>query len=219
MKTNYSISAELKAIIPKFQLLIIMDVLEERIEALERLESQLKKCPKIGETDSLVEHPAIFHYFHNFSDFYICEYDPKDGRMFGYSILCGDLPNSEWGYFSAREFGQSRLISIDYHLEEQSIEAALYKSYPDYFKRPLSLNETPVGKNDPLPETYQNYPYQYKKEKHGVVLSKKNKEVFFYGDKEMFLSGDNETIFFRDCNRAKQHNRSISEVIKDYFFN
>jgi hypothetical protein len=139
MKTNYSISAELKVIIPKFQLMVTMDALKEHIEALERLESQLKKCPKIGETDSLDEHPAIFHYFYGSSDIYICEYDPKDDQMFGYSILCGDLPNSEWGYFSAREFGQSRLINIDYHFEEQSIEAALYKSYPDYFKKPQSL--------------------------------------------------------------------------------
>jgi len=139
MKTNYSISAELKAIIPKFQLMVTMDALKEHIEALKRLESQLKKCPKIGETDSLDEHPAIFHYFYGSSDIYICEYDPKDDQMFGYSILCGDLPNSEWGYFSAREFGQSRLINIDYHFEEQSIEAALYKSYPDYFKKPQSL--------------------------------------------------------------------------------
>ena len=139
MKTNFSISAELKAIIPKFQLLVTMDAPKEHIEALERLESQLKKCPKIGETDSLDEHPAIFHYFYGSSDIYICEYDPKDDQMFGYSILCGDLPNSEWGYFSAREFGQSRLINIDYHFEEQSIEAALYKSYPDYFKKPQSL--------------------------------------------------------------------------------
>jgi len=39
MKTNYSISAELKAIIPKFQLIVTMDVLKEHLEALERLES------------------------------------------------------------------------------------------------------------------------------------------------------------------------------------
>jgi hypothetical protein len=139
LKRNFSISAELKAIIPKFQLLVTMDAPKEHAEALERLESLLKKCPKIGETDGQNEHPAIFHYFYGSSDIYICEYDPKDDKMFGYSILCGDLPNSEWGYFSGVELGQSRLINIDYHFEEQSIEAALYKSYPDYFKKPQSL--------------------------------------------------------------------------------
>jgi len=139
MKKTFSISAELKAIIPKFQLLVTMEAPKEHAEALERLESQLKKCPKIGGTDGLNEHPAIFHYFYGGSDFYICEYSPDDDQMFGYSILNGDLPNSEWGYFSAKEFGQSRLINIDYHFQEQSIEAALYKSYPDYFKKPQSL--------------------------------------------------------------------------------
>jgi len=134
MKKDYTIPAELKSIIPKFQLLTTMDSLEEHIEALKRLESQLKKCPKIGGTEKLDEHPAIFHYFYGSSDIYICEYSPKDDKMFGYSILCGDLPNSEWGYFSGLEFGQSRLINIDYYFQEQSIEAALYKSYPDYFK-------------------------------------------------------------------------------------
>jgi hypothetical protein len=139
MKTNYKIPAELKAIIPKFQLLVTMDALKEHVEALKRLESQLKKCTKIGETDSLDEHPAIFHYFCGSSDFYICEYNPQDDRMFGYSILCGDLPNSEWCYFSAQDIALSRYINIDYHFQEQSIEAALYKSYPDYFKKPQSL--------------------------------------------------------------------------------
>jgi len=140
MKKNYSISAELKAIIPKYQLLVTMEAIHEFTDSLERLEIQLKKCPKIGETDGKDEHPAIFHYFYGGSDIYICEYDPKSGTMFGYSILCQDLQNSEWGYISAYEVSQSRLINLDYHFEEQSIEAALYKSYPDYFKKPQSLS-------------------------------------------------------------------------------
>ena len=68
-----------------------------------------------------------------------------------------------------------------------------------------------IGKNDPLPEVYRNFPYQYTKDRLGVILRKNSKEEY--------LSGDDETIFFRDCNRAKQHNRSISDVIEEYFIN
>jgi len=138
MKKDFIISAELQAIIPKYQLLVTMEAPKEHAGAIEKLEKQLRKCPKIGETDNKNEHPAIFHYFYGGSDFYICEYNPKDGQMFGYGILNGDLPNSEWGYFSAFEFQQSRFVNIDYHFPEQSIEAALHDSYPGYFKKPAT---------------------------------------------------------------------------------
>jgi hypothetical protein len=61
--------------------------------------------------------------------------------MFGYAILNGDLHNSEWGYFDLTELIKIPQYNIDYYFQEQSIEAALYKSYPDYFKKPLSLSE------------------------------------------------------------------------------
>jgi hypothetical protein len=32
-------------------------------------------------------------------------------------------------------------MNIDYYFEEQSIEAALYRRYPDHFKKPESLQE------------------------------------------------------------------------------
>jgi len=141
MKAVFSISKELETIIPMFQFLATMEAPEEHVGALQRLQMQLEKCPKIGETEKLKEHPAIFHYFHGGSDFYICEYDPEDGLMFGYGILGGDLPNSEWGYFSILEFGQSKCLNIDYHFQKQSIEAALHSAYPDFFRKPLSLKE------------------------------------------------------------------------------
>ena len=109
--------------------------------AIERLEASLRKCPKIGETDGMKEHPAIFHYFFGGHDFYICEYDPQIGRMFGYSVCNEDLENSGWGYFNVSEFAQTRLINIDYHFQEQSIEAALYTKYPKYYKKPQSLKK------------------------------------------------------------------------------
>ena len=139
MKTAFSISKELEAIIPLFQFLATMEAPDEHAEALKRLEMQLLKCPKIGETAKMKEHPAIFHYFYGGSDFYICEHDPQDGLMFGYGIIGGDLHNSEWGYFSVLEFAKSKHLNIDYHFEEQSIEAALYTAYPKHFKKPQSL--------------------------------------------------------------------------------
>lgn len=62
----------------------------------------LKRCPAIGETDGTKEHPAIFHFFCGQTDIYISEYDKKDS-MFGYTILNGDLPFSEWGFISVSE--------------------------------------------------------------------------------------------------------------------
>ena len=86
------------------------------------------------------EHPAIFHYFYGGTDIYICEYD-GDEDMFGYTILNGDLANSEWGYTSLSEIISIPPMNIDYHFEEQTIEAALYRRYPDHFKKPASLQK------------------------------------------------------------------------------
>jgi hypothetical protein len=140
METLKIIPTAVTALIPAVQLQITKRNLKEFSEAIIRLEASLKNCPKIGETDGKKEHPAIFHYFLGSSDFYICEYDGED-EMFGYAILGGDLHNSEWGYFSLSELKKIIHLNIDYHFAEQSIEAALYKSYPDYYKKPQSLAE------------------------------------------------------------------------------
>jgi hypothetical protein len=71
---------------------------------------------------------------------YICEYDRED-TMFGYTVLNGDLQNSEWGYISRSEITGLSLLNIDYDFEEQTIEAALYRKYPHYFKKPALLEE------------------------------------------------------------------------------
>ena len=129
--------------------------------------------------------------------------------MFGYVILNGDWDNSEWGYVSLEEYTNSKYLNIDYHFEEQSIEAALYNQYPHHFKKPPSLEETTINKNDPLPETYWNFPYQYTRCALGTMIRKNNDEVYLFGD--------DETIFFRECNRAKQKGRSIPDLIEEYF--
>jgi len=129
--------------------------------------------------------------------------------MFGYAILGADLDNSEWGSFNLSDITRISKFNIDYHFKEQSIEAALYSTYPDFFKKPLSLDETPISKNDPLPDSYRNFPYQYTRTKLGTTLRKNIDEVYLFGDEE--------THFFRECNRAKQKGRSISDVIDEYF--
>ena len=68
-----------------------------------------------------------------------------------------------------------------------------------------------VNKNDSLPDTYRNFPYQYTRTNLGTVVRKNIDEVYLFGD--------DETQFYKDCNRAKQKGRSISEVIEEYFIN
>jgi hypothetical protein len=138
MQTLTKIPKEVAALIPAVQLKITKKYLRDFTPAILRLQSQLEKCPKICETDRLKEHPAIFHYFFGSSDIYICEFD-RDDLMFGYSILNGDLYNSEWGYSSLAELRKALLYNIDYCFKDQSIEAALYTAYPKYFKKPLPL--------------------------------------------------------------------------------
>jgi hypothetical protein len=145
MKTTKTIPPEVAAVIPCGQLEVTKQNPDAYTETVERLEEQLKKCPNIGETDGMNrtlvrEHPAVFHYFCGATDIYICEFDGED-TMFGFTILNGDLYNSEWGYISLSEIIAIPVMNIDYHFAEQSIEAALYLKYPEHFKKPASLEK------------------------------------------------------------------------------
>jgi hypothetical protein len=139
MKIDFEISVELAIIIPRSQLLVTAANPETYAEPIERLMKRLEKCPKLYKTDDKDERPAIFHYFYGGTDIFICEYDRKD-TMFGYNILNNDLENSEWGYASVSEICRIAPLNIDYWFEEQTIEAALYKRNPNYFKKPKSLD-------------------------------------------------------------------------------
>jgi len=139
MKQSTIIPPAVAALIPYLQLRFTRESDEDFSSEIKLLETQLGKCPKIGETDGLKVHPAIFHYFFGGTDMYISEYDPDDGLLFGYTILNADLDNSEWGYSSLLEIRSHCAFNIDYHFEEPSIEAALYKKYPRFFKKPKSL--------------------------------------------------------------------------------
>ena len=59
----------------------------------------------------------------------------------------------------------------------------------------LITTEPAVAKNDQLPDTYRNFPYQYTLLALGTVIKKNNDKVYLFGD--------DETIFFRECNSAK----------------
>jgi hypothetical protein len=143
MKKKITTAHKVSALIPHAQYVVTMEHKGAFEEALEYLEIQLEKCPKLKETDNMNrtlvrEHPAMFHYFYGGTDIYICEFDGED-EMFGYTVLNGDLYNSEWGYTSLTEITSIPIMNIDYYFEEQSIEAALYRRYPNYFKKPASL--------------------------------------------------------------------------------
>jgi hypothetical protein len=138
METLKAIPAAVAALIPADQLKITKRNLREFTEAIKRLETALNKCPKLGETDGMKEHPLMFHYFTGGNDIFICEYD-RDDLMYGYGILNGDLPNSEWGYFSVSALTKVRHYNIEYFSDDKSIEAALHTAYPNYFKKPPSM--------------------------------------------------------------------------------
>ena len=138
MKILETIPPAVAALIPYSQLFVTKRNIPVFQDVILKLEIALKLCPKIGVTDGAKEHPAIFHYFFGGTDIYICEFDGED-LMFGYTILNGDLENAEWGYTSLSEIKRIPHLNIDYHFPVQTIEAALYKAHPDYYKKPASL--------------------------------------------------------------------------------
>jgi hypothetical protein len=145
MQTILTTAHKIAALIPHGQYAVTIEHIEAFEEALIRLEKQLEKCPTLRATDGMNrtlvrEHPAIFHYFCGATDIYVCEYDGED-TLFGFTILNGDLDNAEWGYTSLSEITSIPVMNIDYHFEEQSIEAARYLQYPRHFSKPASLEK------------------------------------------------------------------------------
>jgi hypothetical protein len=140
MQTIITTAHKVTDLIPHGQYAVTIEHIEVFEEALTRLEKQLDICPKLGATDGMKEHPAIFHYFCGATDIYVCEYDEED-TLFGFTILNGDVDNSEWGYSSLSEITSISIMNIDYHFEEQSIEAARYLKYPRHYKKPASLEK------------------------------------------------------------------------------
>jgi hypothetical protein len=65
-----------------------------------------------------------------------------------------------------------------------------------------------IGKNDPLPTQYDDYPYHYHRTNVCTVLRVCNDTYFLFGE--------DEKQFFRECNRAKQQGDTLSSVIYEY---
>ena len=64
MKHLKSIPPAVAALIPAVQLQFTKEHLQAFSGTIEQLETSLHKCPKIGETDGMKEHPLILHYSH-----------------------------------------------------------------------------------------------------------------------------------------------------------
>jgi hypothetical protein len=140
MQTIIDTAHNVAPLIPYTQYAMTIEYIERFETALIWLEKQLEGCPALKATEGMEEHPAIFHYFYSATDIYICEYDGDD-TMFGFTILNGDVDNSEWGYISLAEICDISTMNIDYYFKDQTIEAARYLRYPRSHKKPVSLEK------------------------------------------------------------------------------
>jgi hypothetical protein len=137
MKKPICISKELQAIIPKCQLMTMMEFIEEHTKVIQRFEKKIKKIPYYDEKrDFNILSPAIFHYFDCRSDYYICEYDPEDGIMFGYILNNDDLDSSDWAVIYVPYLLEPVCMNIDFHFKEQDVITAVNKQYPYYIEIP-----------------------------------------------------------------------------------
>jgi hypothetical protein len=71
MKQSIIIPPEVAAVIPCSQLEVTRQNPGAYAPAIERLAEQIRKCPRLYETDRKAEHPAVFHYFYGGTDIYI----------------------------------------------------------------------------------------------------------------------------------------------------
>jgi hypothetical protein len=139
MERILTIPDEVAFLIPSLQLEFTKKNLREFSNSILKLKAQLKKCPKLKETYYMEEHPVVFHYFVEDMDIFICEFD-RINEMYGFMLISGKPEKSAWKFVNLIELLGIEPLKIDYYFEEQSIEAVLYKAYPNYFKRPKSLS-------------------------------------------------------------------------------
>jgi hypothetical protein len=74
----------------------------------------LEQLPRLYETENTPALDTLIHqhYFMFNSDWYVAEYGKEDRVFFGYTILNGDMFNSEWGYISLDELLNIRVLGI-----------------------------------------------------------------------------------------------------------
>lgn len=128
-------------LLPPSQYKAMTEAPEAFEEAVKRMNAIAAGIPGLYETDDLPRHPLSLHYFAGGCDWYIAEWDRAEDIFFGYAILNNDLENSEWGYASRPEIisleipERFLMINLDLRCHEETIEAALFRKDPGYFRK------------------------------------------------------------------------------------
>ena len=72
---------------------------------------ELSLIPRLYETDNIALKDKIImmHFFLAASDWYVCEYDPKERIFFGFAVLNGDFQCAEWGYIPLKDLEEIKV--------------------------------------------------------------------------------------------------------------
>lgn len=87
----------------------------------EPTKQELDLIPKLYETEGVPIKDKIIHmhFFLMGSDWYVCEFDPKEKVFFGFVILGNDFHDAEWGYTSLKELEKIHVqhVQVDRDLD------------------------------------------------------------------------------------------------------
>lgn len=147
-KPSFELPEILKKLMPKYQQAGLQSLSQEGKEemkpVLERLAKDLSELPADGAQDGMGKKAIVHaHYFTGASDWWITEWDGKDG-MFGYVVLNGDVQMSEFGYISVSEITSIKEIELDFYWKKKTLDEALHNAYPKYFQNPKETEEVEV---------------------------------------------------------------------------
>ena len=236
-KDDFVISREeletAKLVIPKEQYKATLQLLqgeekEHYIKIIKNL-SEKVNSHSLFSSDDNNEHPLILHYFIGNTDIYISEIDKITKEGFGYTILNGDLQNSEWGYQQIDEITSISGIELDYYVtEEQTIEQKVNQDYPNNFQNKNTAQNTISNLS---PEDKEYIPYNQIKNIDFVELSKSKEEIDSSRKATDFVMAklenagieviqDKETfdeILTREIVLQKAHQNITSEEVHSYF--
>lgn len=150
-----SIENKAAVVIPEEQLKLINELCngEEGQFFKDKLEEVADTVTKISDPEEeLVNkdgtHPFGIHLFHRASDshIYITEIYKND-ECFGFAILGGDHQMAEWGYNSLSEIKKIKGFEVDLHTTADTVEQALAKRFPGYYKEPSQSHDS-LDKNN-----------------------------------------------------------------------
>ena len=77
-------------------------------------EGLLQQVPRLRATEHIPAREKVvhLHFYFGDCDWYVAEYDGDD-TFFGYVVLHGDMPNSEWGYFTLSELADINICGLE----------------------------------------------------------------------------------------------------------